>query len=251
MKIPEMFDLTGRTAVITGGSRGLGKSMATSLTEAGANVVIGDLDLKEAEKIASVLKGSARKVDVTDETSVYTFMKHVTEEHGGIDILVNNAGIVQKKSTVDMTLEEWQKTMDVNVNGVFLCSKYAAKQMINQNKGCIINIASMSSFIANTEPQSAYNASKGAVHTMTKCFALEWAEDNIRVNAIAPGYMKTQMTEPIFQPRGELAHVLDYVPMKRLGEAKELGGLVVFLASDASSFVTGSTYVIDGGYTIW
>src|SRR5699024_11578248 len=151
----------------------------------------------------------------------------------------------------DMSLDDWKKTMDVNVNGLFLVSKYVGKKMMENKTGSIINMASMSSFIANTEAQCAYNASKAAVAMMTKCMASEWVDHNIRVNAIAPGYMETEMTRPIFEPGGEWAHVLELVPMKRFGKPYELGGLAIYLVLDASTFATGSVFQVDGGYTIW
>lgn len=252
----KLFSLKGKTALITGGARGLGKAMAEALAQSGANIVIADVEASSAEKAAEELsffgsKTLGLQVDVTDEAQVMSMVDRIVSEFKGLDVVINNAGICQKITIEEQSLEDWKKTMDVNVNGVFLVSKYSAKQMKAQGSGSIINIASMSSFIANTEAQSAYNASKAAVAMMTKTMASEWVGDNIRVNAIAPGYMKTDMTKPIFAPGGELAHVLDMVPMKRLGEPHELGGLAIYLASDASSFVTGSSFIIDGGYTIW
>lgn len=256
MNYQQLFSLKGKTALITGGGRGLGKAMAEALAQAGANVVIADMDgaiaEQAAKEIASVdVKTLGLQVDVTKEDQVQSMVEEIVSDFGRVDVLINNAGICQKIMVEEQRLEDWKKTMDVNVNGVFLVSKYVAKQMKGNGGGSVINIASMSSFIANTEAQCAYNASKAAVAMMTKCLASEWAADNIRVNAIAPGYMKTDMTKPIFEPGGELAHVLDLVPMKRLGEPYELGGLAIYLASDASSFATGSTFIVDGGYTIW
>ncbi|MDS9472581.1 SDR family NAD(P)-dependent oxidoreductase [Sporosarcina pasteurii] len=256
MDYQKLFSLEGKTALITGGARGLGKAMAEALAQAGANIVIVDMEAASAEKAAKELASFGTKtlgleVDVTNELQVHKAIDRVVSDFNELNIVINNAGICQKISIEDQSLEDWKKTMDVNVNGVFLISKYAGKQMKVQGGGSIINIASMSSFIANTEAQCAYNASKAAVAMMTKCMASEWVNDNIRVNAIAPGYMKTDMTKPIFAPGGELAHVLDMVPMKRLGEPHELGGLAIYLASEASSFVTGSSFVVDGGYTIW
>lgn len=256
MDYQKLFSLEGKTALITGGARGLGKSMAEALAQAGANLVIVDIELESAKKAAEELALLGTKtlgiaVDVTNETQVKTAIEQIVSDFGELNVVINNAGICQKITVEEQSLEDWKKTMDVNVNGVFLVSKYAGNQMRRQGGGSIINIASMSSFIANTEAQCAYNASKAAVAMMTKCMASEWVEDNIRVNAIAPGYMKTDMTKPIFAKGGELAHVLDLVPMKRLGEPHELGGLAIYLASEASSFVTGSSFVVDGGYTIW
>lgn len=256
MDYEKMFSLEGKTALITGGARGLGKAMAEALAQAGANIVIADMALVDARKTAEELASFGTKtvgieVNVTNETEVENAIDQIISNFEGLDIVINNAGICQKITVEEQSLADWQKTMDVNVNGVFLVSKYASIQMKKQGGGSIINIASMSSFIANTEAQCAYNASKAAVAMMTKCMASEWVSDNIRVNAIAPGYMKTDMTKPIFGPGGELAHVLDMVPMKRLGEPHELGGLAIYLASEASTFVTGSSFIVDGGYTIW
>ncbi|MED2970721.1 glucose 1-dehydrogenase [Fictibacillus sp. B-59209] len=256
MDYQQLFSLKGKTALVTGGGRGLGKAMAEALAQAGANVVIADMDEGTAKLSAEELKAHqvktlGLKLDVTLEDEVKSCINEIVSDFGTIDILVNNAGICQKITVEEQSLEDWKKTMDVNVNGVFLLSKYAGKVMKENGGGSVINVASMSSFIANTEAQCAYNASKAAVAMMTKCLASEWAPYNIRVNAIAPGYMKTEMTKPIFAPGGELAHVLDLVPMKRLGEPHELGGLAIYLASDASTFATGSTFIVDGGYTIW
>ncbi|CAH0122691.1 NAD-dependent glycerol dehydrogenase [Paenibacillus sp. CECT 9249] len=256
MDYKKLFDLTGKTSIVTGGAVGLGKAMAQAFASFGSNVVIADVNLAIARQTADEIAKQygvatlAMQVDVTKEEEVQRMVDKSTVEFGKIDVLLNNAGICQKIEMEKQTLAEWQRTMDVNVNGVYLVSKYVGLQMMKTGGGSIINIASMSGYIANTEAQCAYNASKAAVIMMTKCLASEWVKYNIRVNAIAPGYMKTAMTKPIFEEGGELAHVLDYVPMKRLGEPEELGGVAVLLASDASTFTTGSTYLVDGGYTI-
>lgn len=256
MDYKKLFDLTGKTSIVTGGAVGLGKAMAQAFASFGSNVAIADVNLAIAQQTADEIAKQygvgtlAMQVDVTKEEEVQRMVDKSTVEFGKIDVLLNNAGICQKIEMEKQTLAEWQRTMDVNVNGVYLVSKYVGLQMMKTGGGSIINIASMSGYIANTEAQCAYNASKAAVIMMTKCLASEWVKYNIRVNAIAPGYMKTAMTKPIFEEGGELAHVLDYVPMKRLGEPEELGGVAVLLASDASTFTTGSTYLVDGGYTI-
>ncbi|KMY52019.1 SDR family NAD(P)-dependent oxidoreductase [Peribacillus loiseleuriae] len=256
MDYQQLFSLKGKTALVTGGARGLGKAMAEALAQVGANIIIADMELASAQQAAKELASFGGKtlglqVDVTSEEQVRAMVDQIVGEFNELNVVINNAGICQKITVEEQSLEDWKKTMDVNVNGVFLVSKYSGKQMKMQGGGSIINMASMSSFIANTEAQCAYNASKAAVDMMTKCMASEWAGNNIRVNAIAPGYMKTEMTKPIFAPGGELAHVLDLVPLKRLGEPHELGGLAIYLASDASTFTTGSTFIVDGGYTIW
>jgi NAD(P)-dependent dehydrogenase (short-subunit alcohol dehydrogenase family) len=256
MDFKKLFDLSGKVSIVTGAATGLGQSFADALASFGSNVVIADLNEDQAkqtaEKIVSEhkVRALALKVDVTNEEQVKKMVDDTVAEFGAVNVLINNAGICQKIKAEEQTLAEWQRTMDVNVNGVYLCSKYVGLQMMKNGGGSIINIASMSGYIANTEAQCAYNASKAAVIMITKCLASEWVKYNIRVNAIAPGYMKTAMTKPIFEEGGELAHVLEYVPMKRLGNPEELGGVAVLLASDASSFTTGSTYLVDGGYTI-
>jgi NAD(P)-dependent dehydrogenase (short-subunit alcohol dehydrogenase family) len=252
----QLFDLKGKVSIITGAGRGLGKEMAVALSQAGSNVVIADLDEKNVFETAEEIKKQFQVetlglvVDVTNEEQVELLINSTIERFGKIDVVVNNAGICQKINAEDMSLNDWNKTMNVNVNGVFLVSKYAGKKMMEAGGGSIINIASMSSFIANTEAQCAYNASKAAVAMMTKCLANEWVSHNIRVNAIAPGYMETDMAKPLFAEDGELRHVLNYIPMKRLGKPYELGGLAIYLASEASSYATGSVFLVDGGYTI-
>lgn len=256
MDYTKLFDLTGKVSIVTGAATGLGKAMAEALASFGSHIVVADIQYGFAEdtaqKIAERYNVStlAFQVDVTQEDQVQEMVNTTVEKFGKIDVLVNNAGICQKINAEEQTIDDWKRTMDVNVNGVYLCSKYVGLKMMKNGGGAIINVASMSGYIANTEAQAAYNSSKAAVIMMTKCLASEWVQHNIRVNAIAPGYMKTAMTKPIFDEGGELAHVLNYVPMKRLGNPEELGGVAVLLASDASSFTTGSTYLVDGGYTI-
>ncbi|MCL6444032.1 MAG: glucose 1-dehydrogenase [Alicyclobacillus sp.] len=258
MNYMSLFRLDGRTAFITGGARGLGKEMAAALAQAGCNVVIGDLSEDSTCSAAEELSRFGTKciglrVDVTQEDEVKSAIYKIDEMFGGADIIINNAGIVRRVGIEDMTLEAWNETMNVNLTGVFLVSKYAARSLIAKRKrGSIINIASMSGIIVNTPmEQAAYNTSKAAVIMLTKSCAAEWAEHNIRVNAIAPGYMKTDMTGPDFQPGGQYHSLLEMIPMKRLGLPSELGGLAIWLASDASSYVTGATISIDGGYTLW
>jgi len=256
MDFKKMYDLTGKVSLVTGAATGLGESMAKALAAFGSSIVVADMNIDLAKKTADEIAREynvqtlAVQVNVANEDQVKAMYDTIIGQFGKIDVLVNNAGICQKIKALDQSLADWQRTFDVNVNGVFLCAKYAAPHMIKNGGGSIVNIASMSGYIANTEAQCAYNASKAAVVMITKCLASEWVEYNIRVNAIAPGYMKTAMTKPIFEEGGELAHVLNYVPMKRLGNPEELGGVVVLLASDASSFTTGATYLVDGGYTI-
>lgn len=253
-----IFSLKGKTAIVTGGARGLGKEMACAFASFGANIVLIDQEIELARKTALEIENeysircAAFQADVTNEAEIEQVMVSAIKEFNTIDILLNNAGILKRGPIEEMTIDDWKAVMDVNLNGVFICSKQAAKHMIGQGGGSIINIASMSGFIVNTpQLQAAYNTSKAAVVMATKSFASEWAQYHIRVNGIAPGYMKTSMTGAEFEPGGEYYHLLDLIPMKRLGKPEELGGLAVFLASGASSYMTGETVMIDGGYTFW
>ncbi|WP_208585608.1 glucose 1-dehydrogenase [Gracilibacillus suaedae] len=259
MKVFKMFQMEHKTSIVTGGSRGLGKAMAEALAEAGSNIVIADIDIETAEKTADAIannyqvKTLAIKVDVTNETDVSRLIEEVTKRFPTIDVLINNAGIALLKNTEKVSMEEWKKVLDVNLNGVFLMSKAVGNIMIKQQSGSIINIASMSGMIINTpQSQAAYNASKAAVAALTKSLASEWVEHYIRVNAIAPGYMKTEITRPYFEEDGDMVRRwMNFTPMNRPGEPDELKGAALYLASEASSYTTGSVLVVDGGYTIW
>ncbi len=258
INILDQFKLKGKTAIITGAARGLGKAMATGLAEAGANIVIPDLNYQgaqdAAEEIAEIgVKTMALEIDVTDEDSVFNMADRTIKKFGTIDILVNNAGIVVHESAEKMSKENWQDVINVNLTGVFLCSKAVANFMISNNGGSFINIASMSGYIVNyPQPQVSYNASKAGVIQMTKSLAAEWAKNNIRVNAIAPGYMETDMTKKYVEKNPEVKkHWIEPIPMKRMGKPEELKGTVIYLASTSSSYMTGHTLIIDGGYTIY
>lgn len=259
MSILEKFKLENKVAAITGAARGLGKAMATGLAEAGANIVIPDIDFEEAEKTANEIKSDcgvktlALETDITDEEQVVSMVSKTIDEFGKIDILINNAGICKHIPAEEMSKSDWEEVINVNLNGLFLCAREVAKPMIEAKQGTIINIASMSGYIVNyPQPQVSYNTSKAGVIHLTKSLAAEWAKYNIRVNAIAPGYMKTKLTEVFLEENPELKE--DWVgptPMKRMGKPEELKGTAVYLASDASSFMTGHTMVIDGGYTVY
>jgi len=235
----------------------LGKAMANALVQAGSNLVIADIDFDEATKTANeFMQESGRDVlvirtDVTKEDSVNQMVAQVEEHFGKIDVLINNAGIVINEKAEEMSIDDWYKVIDINLNGVFIVSKAVGKVMIKQQKGSIINISSMSGIIANTpQCQSSYNASKAGVIMLTKSLAMEWAKHNIRVNTIAPGYMKTELTKKFFDGSGDMVDVwMKGTPLGRPGIPEELGGIALYLASDASSFATGSVFTIDGGYT--
>lgn len=257
MNVLEKFNLKGQVAIVTGAATGLGKAMATALAQAGSNIVIPDVNLEAAEKTAQELaenegiEAIAIKMDVTKEDEVNAMVEKVVERFGKIDILFNNAGIVINGKAEETSYEDWYKVIDINLNGVFLVSKAVGKVMIEQKKGSIVNISSMSGIIVNTpQCQASYNASKAGVIMLTKSLAMEWAKHNIRVNTIAPGYMKTELTKKFFESGGgEVDTWLSMTPMGRPGNPEELGAIALYLASDASSFATGSVFTIDGGYT--
>lgn len=257
MSVLDKFDISGKNAIVTGAGRGLGKEMATSLAEAGANIVVAEKDGEMAEKSAQEIgemgtTAFSIQTDVTEEDQVESMVREAENRLGEIDILVNNAGVVNNAPAEEMTLEEWEKVVNVNMTGVFLCSKHVGKHMIENGGGNIINISSMSALVVNVpQPQISYNSSKAGVIMITKSLASEWAEHGIRVNAIAPGYMRTDLVNEVLEEDPEMEETwISNTPMGRLGRPEELGGVVVFLASEASSYMTGEVVVFDGGYTI-
>lgn len=232
--------------------------MAEAMAQVGANIVIADINLKQAEEACSKLsaygtKCTALVCDVSDEASARETVNKTLDQFGAIDVLVNNAGICIYDNAEIYPLSDWQQVMRVNLDGVFIMSKAVAPSMIERRSGSIINISSMSGFVVNTpQNQAAYNTSKAGVIQLTKSLAMEWAQHNIRVNTIAPGYMKTEMTKPVFDENGEMVkRWMNLSPLGRPGIPEELGGTVVYLASEASSFTTGSVVVVDGGYSCW
>lgn len=258
MSVFEKFSLKDNVSIVTGAAMGLGKAMAMALAEAGSNIVIADINIEAARETAVEFEKLGVKVlpiqvDVTNEQQVDQMVDKVVSEFGKIDVLFNNAGIVIHKDVEENTYEEWNRVMNVNLNSVFLVSKAVGKVMIKQKKGAIVNTSSMSGIIVNTpQSQASYNVSKAGVIMLTKSLASEWAKHNIRVNTIAPGYMKTELTRPFFEESGEMVQQWQSLtPMGRPGTPDELQGLALYLASDASSFVTGGVFVIDGGYTVW
>ncbi|MDD4859590.1 MAG: glucose 1-dehydrogenase [Dehalococcoidales bacterium] len=256
MNVLSLFDLKGEKAIVTGGGQGLGREMALALAEAGADVALAQRHVEVAEKTADEIKKLGRdslaiKMDVSKADDVQNMVNTVIEKFGKIDILINNAGIAQGKSFLGMSEEDWDTMMDIHVKGTFLCSQMVAREMVKLKKGSIINLSSMSGFIVNRpQKQTHYNTAKAAVAHFTKSLAMELAKYNIRVNAIAPGYMKTEMTGPVLNT--DMAKEwLSLSPMGRFGEPYEIKGLALYLASRASSFVTGSVVLLDGGYCCW
>jgi NAD(P)-dependent dehydrogenase (short-subunit alcohol dehydrogenase family) len=248
----DMFGLQGKTALVTGAGTGLGRQFATTLAAAGATVALAARrreKLDETRRLVKEIGGTAicLELDVTDSRSVTSCVRAVESELGTPNILVNNAGIAAQNMLVDIDDEEWNKVIDTNVNGVFKVAREVAKAMIEAKQpGSIVNIASVLGF-RNAPTLSHYAASKAAVVSMTKTFALELVQFGIRVNAIAPGYFETDMnTDMIRSERGQ--HLLKRIPMRRVGELRELDGALLLLASEAGSFMTGSTITVDGGH---
>jgi len=250
MAVLDSFRLDGKVAVVTGGNRGLGQAFARALGEAGARVAIAARDQGRSEAVAGELGALAVTTDVTDAAGVKTMLETVTAELGPVDVLVNNSGVCFHRPALEVPEEEWRSVWDVNVNGVWQCCRAVGAQMVERGSGSIINIGSISAQIVNRPQwQPAYNASKAAVHQLTKSLAAEWAPHGVRVNALAPGYVKTEMApvdDPRFRPRW-----IEDAPMQRAATPEEIAPSVVYLASDAASFMTGSVLVVDGGYTLF
>jgi NAD(P)-dependent dehydrogenase (short-subunit alcohol dehydrogenase family) len=248
----EEFSLQDRVAVVTGGGQSLGLAISRALHGAGAEMVIAEVNDETGPEAAEELEGTFVHTDVTDPASVRGMVETVIEEHGRIDVLVNNAGIVHNIPSEEVPDEEWLAVISVNLNGVFWCCREVGKAMLERGSGSIVNIASMSGIVSNhPQPQAAYNASKAGVITLTKSLAGEWASRGVRVNSISPGYIRTPLTE-LGMSKTEWADVwLSSTPLGRLAEPQEIAPAVLYLASDAASFATGTNLVIDGGYTSW
>ena len=253
MHVQELFDLRGKTAVVTGGGSGIGRQMAGALAELGANVVLCARKVERCEQAAEELaelgvRALGLRCDVRSADDVQAVVRTTVEELGSLDVLVNNAGTSWGAPAEDTPLEGWQKVLDVNLTGVFLCSQAAGRVMIERGGGSIVNIASVAG-LRGSPPGAmdaiAYNASKGGVISFTRDLAHKWARRGIRVNAIAPGWFPSDMSQYLLERHGD--RFLEGIPLRRFGGPEDLKGAIAFLASPASAYVTGHTLVVDGG----
>jgi sorbose reductase len=255
MPILDNFSLKGRTALVTGAGRGIGFSLACALAEAGADVAAVDLDRRSAESTADRIgalgmRSLAVQADVTQAEDVQRMIDKVLESWQHLDVAVNNAGIACQSAAEDIDEKDWDAVLDVNLKGVYLSCRAEARPMLARGSGSIINIASMSARIVNRPQRHAhYNASKAAVVQFTRTCAAEWAPRGVRVNTISPGHMQTPMTDDM-SDEGK-AQWVSNTPMGRIGTPADLQGAAVYLAADASAYVTGHDLLVDGGYTVW
>jgi NAD(P)-dependent dehydrogenase (short-subunit alcohol dehydrogenase family) len=252
-----LMDLTGRVAVITGGGRGIGREITHVLAAAGAHIAIAELDPRTGEEASAAMRALGREsmavqTDVRSSASVDSMTKQVLDRFGKIDILVCNAGVALTTAAETTTDEEWLQVINVNLNGVYWSCRAVGRHMLERKSGAIVNIASMSGSVVNRpQNQAAYNASKAAVVHLTKSLAAEWADRHVRVNSVSPGYISTEMTRQGFANTAWSSVWMNMTPMARMGEPGEIAQAVWFLASDASSFTTGTDLIVDGGYTAW
>jgi len=254
MEFPS-FDLTGKVAIVTGASRGIGRTLALGLGNAGADVVVASRTIAELESLAEELRAMGRRVliqpvDVSKLSDIQELSDATMSEFGHIDILVNNAGTHVDEAALDVTEEHWDLVIDTNLKGVFFCSQIIGRVMVEQRKGKIINVSSTFGLVG-FKNRAAYSSSKGGVTNLTRVLAIEWGPYNVNVNGIAPTATRTSINENLFADPAWRERVLRLIPVGRFCQTQDLVGAVIFLASDASDMVTGVTLPVDGGWTAW
>jgi NAD(P)-dependent dehydrogenase (short-subunit alcohol dehydrogenase family) len=253
--IEKLFDFEGVVAVVTGGGSGIGKATASLLAQAGAKVVIVDRDQSASESAASAIVAQggsalAATADITDETAVEKLFADTVKREGHVDVIVNNAGIAIRKPAVDLSVADWDRVVAVNMTGIFLCARAAARHMIAAKRsGAIVNTASIMGLSGGgLYPNISYQATKGAVVNMTRALAVEWAPHNIRVNAVAPTYVRTAFIAPLLEQPDLVEKIKAMTPLRRLAESEEVAAAILFLASPAAAMITGHTLPVDGGF---
>lgn len=252
----DLFDLTGKTAIVGGGAGGIGRALALGLADYGADVAVTSRGLEKLEKVAGEIRNRGRKAlaipaDIIDEKSVQDMVTRTLNEFGHIDILVNAAGLAIRKPAEDFPIDEWQQVMDVNTRGTFLCCKAVGKVMIKQHGGKIVNMSSVRGRYGLPVDYAAYCPSKGAVDTLTRTLACEWAKHNILVNAVAPTVVETELTKPALADPEYAKRMKARIPLGRWAMPDDIVGATIFFASKASDFITGQVLYIDGGVTTW
>ena len=251
----QLFDLTGRVAIMTGAGRGLGRTMALALAAAGADLALASRTTPELESLVEEIEALGRRAiavptDITSPEACEALVAAAVERLGRLDILVNNAGTNVRKSALEITPDEYDFVIQTNLKGYFNGARAAGRRFVEQGSGKVINVSSILGSVALPN-QAAYASSKGAIDQLTKVLAIEWASANVQVNGLAPTYFETDLTRPLYDDPERKAFIEERTPMGRWGQPHELAGAVIFLASDASDFVTGQTILVDGGWTAW
>jgi len=246
-----LLRLDGRVALLTGGGGGIGRASAQALAQAGAHVAVADIDEAAAKSVAAEIgRGEAHRLDVTDETEVESVIGALVARHGRLDVLVNNAGFGARMPTVDLPSERWREVLAVNLDGSFFCARAAGRPMLAAGRGAVVNLASIMGLVGGGHyPNLAYHSAKGAVVNFTRALACEWAPQGVRVNAVAPTFARTRLTEPLLADEAMRERLLADTPMGRFATPEEVASAILFLSSDAAAMITGAILPVDGGWT--
>jgi NAD(P)-dependent dehydrogenase (short-subunit alcohol dehydrogenase family) len=246
-----LLRLDGRVALLTGGGGGIGRASAEALAQAGAHVAVADIDEAAAKSVAAEIgRGEAHRLDVTDETEVESVIGALVARHGRLDVLVNNAGFGARMPTVDLPSERWREVLAVNLDGSFFCARAAGRHMLAAGRGAVVNLASIMGLVGGGHyPNLAYHSAKGAIVNFTRALACEWAAQGVRVNAVAPTFARTRLTEPLLADEAMSERLLADTPMGRFATPEEVASAILFLSSDAAAMITGAILPVDGGWT--